>query len=155
MLSLRALDVSVRWLPASVAALLWALAAGSAVIWYLQLPRSGSEVDVSVSVTPVAPPVQGNGHVVRALGHTVVITAAPEAQRRFQLLGVIAADSGQGSALLMVDGQPPQAFVQGQTVADGWRLQSVGQTGVRLSAGPDDAVLELPLPGMDSRSSRE
>ena len=73
-------------------------------------------------------------------------SAAPSLASRFQLLGVIAADSGQGSALLAVDGQPPQAFVQGQTVADGWRLQSVGQEGVRLSAGQTGATLELALP---------
>ena len=106
-------------------------------------------------MTSVVSAAHGGEHVVRALGHTTATMPTPQTQRRFQLLGVIAAESGQGSALLSVDGQPPQAFVQGQTVTEGWRLQSVGQTGVQLSAGADGAVLELPLPGVDSRSSRE
>ena len=101
---------------------------------------------MSISVAPVAPAAQDSGHVLRVLGHTAVTTASPQAQQRFQLLGVIAADSGQGSALLRVDGQPPQAFVEGQTVAEGWRLHSVDQMGVRLSAGAGGAMLELALP---------
>jgi len=146
MLSLRVPDVSVRWLPASAAALLWALAAGAVVLWWLHLPQSGRDEGMSISVAPVAPAAQDSGHVLRVLGHTAVTTASPQAQQRFQLLGVIAADSGQGSALLRVDGQPPQAFVQGQTVAEGWRLHSVDQMGVRLSAGAGGAMLELALP---------
>ena len=95
---------------------------------------------------PVASGAQGPASVLRALGHTDAQVAAPDAQRRFQLLGVIAAGSGQGSALLAVDGQPPQAFVQGQTVTEGWRLQSLSQEGVRLSTGQGGATMALSLP---------
>ena len=84
--------------------------------------------------------------MARTLGHTSATAIAADEQRRFQLLGVIAAPSGQGSALLIVDGQAPQAFVQGQMVVDGWRLQSVGKEDVRLSAGAEGASLELALP---------
>ena len=83
---------------------------------------------------------------MRALGHVSAASVTPDVQRRFQLLGVIAAESGKGSALLMVDGQPSQAFVQGQTVVDDWRLRTVGKEGVRLSTGQDGATLELALP---------
>jgi len=90
---------------------------------------------------------QGTAAVARALGHTSAsVAAASDVQRRFQLLGVIAADSGHGSALLMVEGQPAKAFVQGQTVAEGWRLQSVSRAGVRLSAVQGGAMLDLALP---------
>ena len=138
--------VSVRVLPAVAAAALWAAAAGAAVFWWLHLPHTDSGAQTPASVMPVPQATQGTMSVQRALGHTSAEAKAPDAQRRFQLLGVIAADSGQGSALLAVDGLPPQAFVQGQTVADGWRLQSVGQEGVRLSAGQAGATLELALP---------
>ena len=138
--------VSVRVLPAVAAAALWAAAAGAAVFWWLHLPQTDSGAQTPVSVMPVPQATQGTMSVQRALGHTSAEAKAPDVQRRFQLLGVIAADSGQGSALLAVDGQPPQAFVQGQTVADGWRLQAVGQEGVRLSAEQGGATLELALP---------
>ena len=155
MLPLLLTNAPTRWLPASAAAVLWALAAGSAVLWALHFPRPEDARGNAASVTPAAPAGQGTAGVARALGHTQAAVAAPDAQRRFQLLGVIAADSGQGSALLAVDGQPAQAFVQGQTVSEGWRLQSVGREGVRLSTGQGGAVMELSLPRTDSRSGRE
>ena len=154
MLPLRLSDASSRWLHASMAAVLWALAAGSTVLWGLHFPKVEDARGNAPSVTPAAPTPQATAAVVRALGHTQVAVATPEAGRRFQLLGVIAADSGQGSALLAVDGQPAQAFVQGQTVAEGWRLQSVGRETVRLSAGQGAAELELSLPAQGSRSGR-
>ncbi len=134
-----------RWLPAGAAALLWALVAGSAVLWWLHLPRGDGATALAVSVAPAGPVTQGTAGVERALGHTAAGPASPDAQKRFQLLGVIAADNGQGSALLAVDGQPPRAFMQGQSVAEGWRLQSVDAQRARLSAGQADAI-ELTLP---------
>jgi len=106
-------------------------------------------------VAPTLPIAQGSAGALRALGHTTRPVASPDAARRFQLLGVIAADSGQGSALLAVDGQPAKAFVQGQVVAEGWRLSWVSREKVHLSAGQGDGVLVLQMPGMDVRSSRE
>lgn len=145
MLHIRPPEMAARWLPAGAAALLWAVVAGSAVLWWWHLPQGERAPGLSVSVTPTDPGTQGIAFVERALGHTAAAQAAPDAPKRFQLLGVIAAGTGQGSALLAVDGQPPQAFVQGQSVADGWRLQSVGAQGVRLSAG-QAGDLELALP---------
>lgn len=134
----------LRWLPATTAALLWAGVAGGMALWWLHFPRNSLTADTDVSVTPTAPAGQGAPFVMRALGHTQATAVTPEVQRRFQLLGLIAADSGAGSALLAVDGQPAQAFVQGQTVLEGWRLQSVGREGVSLSSS--GATLELKLP---------
>ncbi len=90
--------------------------------------------------------VRNQGTVERALGHTTAAPAAPDAQKRFAVLGVIASGSGQGSALLVVDGQPARAFRRGQEVADGWRLSSVGSTGVRLETIPPGAGVTLMLP---------
>ena len=145
MLHLRLAYASVRWLPAGAAAVLWALAAGSAVLWALHLPRQSEGAafwSAVASAGPIAPTQAG---VARALGHADAVQAAPEAHKRFQLLGVIAAGSGQGSALIAVDGQPAQAFVQGQSVAEGWRLQSLREGGARLSAGSGEG-LDLALP---------
>ena len=101
--------VSVRVLPAVAAAALWAAAAGAAVFWWLHLPQTDSGAQTPVSVMPVPQATQGTASVLRALGHTSAEAKAPDVQRRFQLLGVIAADSGQGSALLAVDGPPARA----------------------------------------------
>ncbi len=101
----------------------------------------------TVDVAPMASqPGPDHGGLARALGHVGEARAEADEQRRFQLLGVIAAPAGRGSALLAVDGQPARAVVQGQAVVDGWRLQFVTQQGVRLSAGQTGATLELALP---------
>jgi len=110
---------------------------------------------VVVPEAPAALAGQDQGSVARALGHAGEAPAAADEQRRFQLLGVIAAPAGRGSALLAVDGQQARAVVQGQAVVEGWHLLLVSRSGVRLLADASGAVLELPLPGMDSRSSRE
>ncbi len=69
---------------------------------------------------------------------------------RFQLWGVIAGASGQGSALIAVDGQPPRAFRVGQTVTDGVVLQSLGQKQAKLGASAQGvALFSLSLPGTD------
>ena len=146
MLQLRFAFASARGWPAASAALLWALAAGSVVFWWLHSPRQELDVSSPVRETPAASSAQSSAAVARALGQSTTSLAAPDAQRRFQLLGVIAADSGHGTALLMVDGQPARAFVQGQDVGEGWRLQSVSASGVRLSAGQGGATLDLALP---------
>ena len=142
-------DVRGAWfrvLPAAVSALLWSLAAAFAALWYLKLPRAegGAATAVALPVVSTTLPTTDHGGVARALGH--VGEAAADAQSRFQLLGVIAAPAGQGSALLAVDGQPARAFVQGQAVVDGWRLQFVTQEGVRLGTGQGGGTLALVLP---------
>jgi general secretion pathway protein C len=69
---------------------------------------------------------------------------------RFQLLGVVAGASGQGSALIALDGQPPRAFRVGQTVTDGVVLQSLGPKQAQLGGSAQGAALfSLSLPGTD------
>ena len=69
---------------------------------------------------------------------------------RFELLGVVASASGQGSALIAVDGQPARAFKVGQTVADGVVLQSLGPKQAQLGASVQDtALFSISLPGND------
>jgi general secretion pathway protein C len=146
MLPLRIPVVSDRAGPASAALLVWALAAGSVMFWWLHSPRQDLALSSPVGGTPATSDAQTRAAVARALGQTSARAATPDAQRRFQLLGVIAAESGHGSALLAVDGQPAQAFVQGQSVGEDWQLQSVNASGVRLSALQGGGTLDLGLP---------
>lgn len=126
MLLFRMPVVSDRWWPASAAALLWALAAGSVVFWWLQSPRQGQGLNNPVhEMQQVAAGPPGTAAVARALGQGSDQPAAPEASRRFELQGLISTDSGHGSALLVVDGQPAKVYVHGQEVVDGWLVHSV------------------------------
>jgi len=139
---------SGRWPAALAAGLLWALAAASLALWWLHLPQAPVLPGTVAGLGHSVGDVQERGVVERALGRTTQTLAAPDIQKRFALLGVIASESGQGSALLTVDGQPARAFLQGQVVADGWRLSSLDGTGVRLEplqSGPGVA-LTLPQP---------
>jgi hypothetical protein len=59
---------------------------------------------------------------------------------QWNLLGVVAGvSSGQGSALIVVDGQPAKVFLPGQTVAPGWVLHSVGHRLARLAPSLQEA----------------
>ncbi len=137
---------SARWPAAAAAALLWALAAGSLTLWWLHMPRPGASVAEVASTAQAVDKAKAQDAVVRALGRASAAENAPDVQKRFALLGVIAGAAGQGSALLMVDGQPARAFVRGQEVVDGWRLAAVDSTGVRLEPLQAGAALALPLP---------
>ena len=130
---------------------LWALVAGSALYWALQL----------FVVAPAAPPgtvaVQpgagARGDLARLFGADapapVVATAAPVADNRFQLVGVLsprgAQASREGLALIAVDGGPAKAFRVGASVADGTVLQSVRARGVTLGPRGGEATASLEL----------
>ena len=143
--------------PGAWAALLGCAAAASVVFWVLKFP-SGSEVlnapvVQSAGQATAALAVQPSIHRARALG---VQAPAPEVSiaqtSRFQLWGVVAGASGQGSALIAVDGQPPRAFRVGQTVTEGVVLQGLGPKQAQLGATVQGAPLfSLNLPGADKQ----
>jgi general secretion pathway protein C len=67
----------------------------------------------------------------------------------FVLSGVVALNSGQGAALIAVDAQAPKAFKVGQTVAEGWVLQSLGPRQAHLAASVDGpALITLDMPAL-------
>ena len=137
---------SARWPAAAAATLLWALVAGSLTLWWLHMPHpAGSGAEVA-STAQAADKAKAHDAVVRVLGRASAAENAPDVQKRFVLLGVIAGAGGQGSALLMVDGQPARTFIRGQEVVEGWRLAAVDSTGVRLEPLQAGAALALPLP---------
>ena len=148
---------SAKLWPSAWAALLWCAAVASAVFWVLNFP-SGSAVQGvplvqgSAQATS-ASSVQSSVHMARAWG-VQVPAPVPEVSiaqsSRFQLWGVVAGASGQGSALIAVDGQPPRAFRVGQTVTDGVFLQSLGPKQAQLGVSAQgSALFSLSLPGTD------
>ena len=84
--------------------------------------------------------------MARALGQAISSDAipAPQTSTNHKLMGVIASVSGQGSALIATDGQPPKAYRVGQTVQDGWTLVSLTARQARLKSSSAEVLLELP-----------
>jgi general secretion pathway protein C len=133
-----------------------ALAAYAVVAWFLQiqsLQSPATQVPVVLSVASGNVPSDGNAdaHVAFALGAPKPAGKdtgnSAQAAHQWNFLGVVASASGQGAALIGVDGQAPKAFLPGQTLAPGWVLHSVGHRLVRLA--PDlqstpTLTLELP-----------
>lgn len=146
---------SAKFWPDAGAALLWCAAAASAVFWVLNFP-SGSAVQGvpevhSAGQATAASALQPSVYLARAWGVQAQAQEVSIAQSsRFQLWGVVAGASGQGSALIAVDGQPPRAFRVGQTVTDGVFLQSLGPKQAQLGVSAQgSALFSLSLPGTD------
>jgi general secretion pathway protein C len=86
--------------------------------------------------------------VAKALGDAAAVPQAPaQNAAQYKLLGVIASGTGQGSALIAVDGQPPKAFRVGQDVNDGLKLVSLTPRQARLQSSGQALVLDLPSSG--------
>lgn len=146
-------NAPARWPSRLVTALVWLLAAGSAVFWALRLSQPAGLVNVPVAASraPAADPAM----VAYLLGARTapVATAqqAPEANApsRFLLAGVIAGKQAQqGAALISVDGKPPKPFRVGSQVDAGLVLQSVAPRRAVLAAsvdGPAAFALDLPV----------
>jgi general secretion pathway protein C len=127
--------------PNTMTALVWCLAAAGLVFWVLKFPLDSAPLHSSAA----SDPKDGSGLMAEADVKTArawgVQSAQPEVSvalsSRFQLLGVIASASGQGSALISVDGQPPKAFRVGQTLTEGLTLISLSAK--QANVGPTGA----------------
>ncbi len=132
-----------------VTASVWMLASAGLAYWALHWPKATPTV---ATAAPVAsnPFTDLQGSVARALGQPSNPAASPTPQTRsgsaYTLIGVIASPSGQGSALIATDGQPPQAYRVGQTVQEGWTLVSLTARQARLRSSDSEILLELPAP---------
>ncbi len=129
-----------------VTAAVWTLAAASTAYWFLHWPKA--EMAFSASAVASSNHVTASLYVPmsRALGQTSTQVASPAlpASSHYKLTGVIASASGQGSALIATDAQPPKAFKVGQTVQDGWTLVSLTARQARLKSAETEVLLELP-----------
>ncbi len=148
--------------PAFMALGLSALAAYTVVAWILQIQSMSVDSSDVPNANQVSSPIEAQGaiqtsQVASALGapksaqgHSGANSGAPT-DHQWTLLGVVAGASGQGSALLAIDGQPPKAFLPGQALAPGWVLHSVGHRFARLAPSQQDTpTLTLELPKADN-----
>lgn len=152
---------SKSFVPALITWALGAAAAFTVVAWTLQIQNGA----LTPSTVPVAQGQANHNALVQAGAsrpNVAVALGAPKlvadqntrpsrtVEHQWTLLGVVANASGQGSALLAVDGQPAKAFLPGQSVAPGWVLHSVGHRLARLAPSLQDTptvTLELPKMG--------
>ena len=143
-----------KWILRLVTALLWALAAGSAVVWGLRMGGQGFVPDGPPDRSAMASGEAGARpeSLARLLG-AINSVATPQALvptiSRFSLAGVVAQGRG-GAALIVVDGKPPKPYAVGSRLDEGTVLQSVGPRYAVLAAsmdGPPGQRLDLPPPG--------
>jgi general secretion pathway protein C len=126
---------------------IWTLAAASVAFWVLRWPSSDLPLTVNTATaTSLSSPNQG-AQTARALGQPHAKSASPvlQASSQYKLMGVIASASGQGSALIATDGQPPKAYRVGQSVQDGWNLVALTARQARLRSSGAEILLELPV----------
>ncbi|MBA2675789.1 type II secretion system protein N [Ramlibacter sp.] len=139
-----------RWSVQGTTFAVWALAAASAVYWGLKLGTAAP--GFAAAALPARPPVAADpAAIARLLGSTPVAMAqqpaAPALSSRFALLGIAAARSHSGVALIAVDGRPAKPFRVGAVVVDNLVLQSVDARRAMLATGPGGPpVLTLELP---------
>ena len=129
---------------------LWLLAAGSCVYWGLRIaPRASSAAALPHSSTLAPADPAAVARLLGASPASAFPTALPSVSlaSRFNLLGVVAARSQRGAALIAVDGKPPRPFRVGTAVDEGLVLQSVqGRRAVLAASADGPAVLTLELP---------
>lgn len=130
----------------------WALAIGSIVYWVLSMPGANAhEASGSVATNALVADSQGMRRLFGAIDVPAAApAAAPVASTQFALIGVVAGtQSGQGAALISVNGQTARTVRVGHRIQgdEGLYLQSL--QGRVAYLGPDlagQSTLELVLP---------
>ena len=136
--------------PNALTALVWCAAAAGLIFWVLKFP-AGTGPLILATTSPKGSSVSAQdaaSHTARAWGaQSAVPEVSMALSSRFQLLGVIANASGQGSALISVDGQAPKAYRVGQTLTDGVTLINLSARQANLGpASGGSAVFSLTMP---------
>lgn len=143
--------MAARWF----AFVIWAVVAASAAAWALRLfvparpaPLHASTVDTAVSA---------RGDLTRLFGaepSQAQAQAVPPADSRFRLIGVAAPRStGEGLALIAVDGKPARAFRIGASVDGDTVLQAVRQRGASLGPRGGAATVSLEIPPLPAAAT--
>lgn len=141
------------WWPRLWAVLIWGVISWSIVLWGARisgdaLPLSNREVagvDTPISdVQAVARSLGGSSEAGQSMSTTEVVAA------RYRLLGVALVDgrglgSGDGLALISVDGQPARPYRPGAVLPNGEQVLKLAQGAavLRLSSG-QDVRLQVP-----------
>ena len=136
----------------ALAFFIWAAVAASVMFWGLRLVVSAPRAPAhTAALNPQAPA----GDFSKLLGREPVAAAAPtvqaEASSRFRLVGVVApksSSSGEGLALISIDGKPARHYRVGAVVDGDTTLLAVSARGAELGprGGPASATLNLPPP---------
>ena len=142
---------SPRVTAGAVTLAIWALAAGSALFWYLRAGSTSLPVDAAVASGMAAGGVAVDARTVaRALGAPDDVPTeaapAPDIISRVALRGVVT-HGGRGAALLAVDGKPAKPVRVGAPLPDvegGWTVRTVSPRAVVLVAEGREARLEMP-----------
>jgi general secretion pathway protein C len=141
------------WMPRLAAFAVALLLGASGVYWVLRwpvpdagprLPLAGARDELPLADAAALARLLGDG---KAVDGPAAVAAAPQAASRFRLTGIIAAASGQGLALLSIDGKPPKPYPVGAQLEPGWMLQSVEARRIALATdakAPVGLRLELP-----------
>jgi general secretion pathway protein C len=143
--------MTARW----VAFLTWAAVAAGSVYWVLKLAASPSPLPAHAQVAAAGARLSADLQRVLGAGAPPApppseVAAAPPADPRFALLGVVAPRPGtsarEGLALIAVDDQPAKAFRVGSSVEGPLVLLAVSARGASLGprGGQPSVVLELP-----------
>lgn len=136
--------------------LVWAVAIGTAVYWVLSMPGgNGREAAGNVATSALVADAQGLRRLLGAVDQPVLATAAAApVNTQYTLVGVVAGtQSGQGAALIAVNGQAARTVRVGQRIQgeEGLYLQSL--QGRVAYLGPElagQSTLELVLPDFTS-----
>lgn len=145
-------------------ALLWAVVAGSAAYWLLQMgDRNNGTAAPSAHATGTSEWRADGAAVARSLGvfsdaapaaaSPVESAPRPDALQRLRLHGVLT-HGATGAALLALDEQPARPVRVGQDIQgldDGWTLHAVRPHAVVLAHGA--LRQQIDMPAMDERST--
>jgi len=140
---------SHRWAPRLATLALWALAGAGTVYWGLRLSApAASPAPAAAAPEAVLADTQA---LARLLGAQAASAAeAPAAASRFVLQGLLAGvTSGDGAALIAVDGKPARPYRVGASVEPGLVLQSLSRREARLGPAAEGATtltLQMPRP---------
>jgi general secretion pathway protein C len=145
-------NTSPVWAPRLAALCVAGVLGASLVYWMLRWQASHSQPPRPAALSVVNRVNIDPNTLAQWMGATTSSPAAAtphtSASNRFQLIGVVAGGSGQGTALIAIDGQPAKAFRVGHNVAEEWVLQSVGGRRAVLAANAqasDSISLEMPV----------
>lgn len=137
--------LSSLWIQRLTTLALWALCGVSLAWWGLRLTQGSAPARAPLAVSQ-APALDA-----QALARLLGAEAAPApaaAPTRLTLLGVLAGTvSGDGAALIAIDGKPAKPYRVGREVEPGLVVQSLGAREAHLGSavdGPPTMTLELP-----------
>jgi len=136
------------------------MAAASAAYWGSRIAGPGTTVAVPQAPRPAF--AVDAALLARSLGALPAAASAnagaaePGAAQRFSLLGVIASLTGNGAALISVDGEPARPLSVGAQVAPGYTLKAVGRREALLvDSASVPAQIKLSLPSLEDFTDSE